>query len=90
LKNLVAIAKAYPAAKFKFGGYTDNTGDAAKNVTLSQKRADAVSAMTNKLGAPAGTIESAKGYGQEWPIEDNATAEGRAMNRRVAVNVKAK
>ena len=90
LKNLVAIAKAYPAAKFKFGGYTDNTGDAAKNVTLSQKRADAVSAMTNKLGAPAGAIESAKGYGQEWPIEDNATAEGRAMNRRVAVNVKAK
>ena len=90
LKNLVAIAKAYPAAKFKFGGYTDNTGDAAKNISLSQKRADAVSAMTNKFGAPAGAIESAKGYGQEWPIADNATPEGRAMNRRVAVNVKAK
>ena len=46
--------------------------------------------MTNKFGAPAGAIESAKGYGLEWPIADNATPVGRAMNRRVAVNVKAK
>lgn len=90
LKNLVAIAKAYPAAKFKFGGYTDNTGTAEVNLQLSQKRADAVSAMTAKFGAPAASIDGAKGYGQEWPVESNETAEGRAMNRRVAVNVKAK
>lgn len=90
LRNLVTISKAFPTAQFKIGGYTDNTGDAAKNVTLSQKRADAVFAKLKELGIAAGGLESAKGYGQEWPIADNATAEGRAQNRRVAVNVKAK
>lgn len=90
LTNMVAIAKAYPAAQFKLGGYTDNTGNAAANVALSQKRADAVVAMLVKMGAAATSITGAKGYGPEWPMADNATAEGRAQNRRVAVNVKAK
>jgi OmpA-OmpF porin, OOP family len=90
LKNMVAISKAYPTAVFKFGGYTDNTGPADKNVTLSQQRADAVAAMVKKLGAAATAISGAKGYGPEYPIGDNNTAEGRAQNRRVAVNVKAK
>ena len=90
LKNLVTIAKAFPAAQFKIGGYTDNSGDAAKNVTLSQKRADAVAAKVKELGIAAGALVSAEGFGQQWPVADNATAEGRAQNRRVAVNVKAK
>ena len=90
LKNLVAISKGYPAAQFKIGGYTDSTGNAASNVTLSQKRSDAVAAMLKKLGIAAGAIAGSKGYGKEWPIADNATPEGRAQNRRVAVNVKAK
>ena len=89
LKNMVAIAKAYPNAKFKFGGYTDNTGNANKNITLSQKRAEAVTAVVKRLGAMA-SFEEAKGYGDKYPIGDNATPEGKAMNRRVAVNVKAK
>lgn len=90
LKNMVAIAKAYPSAQFKFGGYTDSTGDAGKNLALSQRRADAVAAMVKKLGAAEASFVGAKGYGKEWPIGDNKTVEGRAMNRRVAVNVKAK
>lgn len=90
LKNLVAIAKAYPTAQFKVGGYTDNTGDAAANVALSQKRADAVAARVVALGAAKSSIVGAKGYGPEWPVADNATPEGRAQNRRVSVNVKAK
>ena len=52
--------------------------------------ADAVVAMLVKMGAAATSIAGAKGYGPEWPMADNATAEGRAQNRRVAVNVKAK
>jgi OmpA-OmpF porin, OOP family len=91
LKNLVSISKAYPTAVFKFGGYTDNTGAAASNVALSQKRADAVLAMVKKLGGGATSVAGgAKGYGPEFPIGDNNTAEGKAQNRRVAVNVKAK
>ncbi|MBK9487001.1 MAG: DUF937 domain-containing protein [Chitinophagaceae bacterium] len=90
LKNMVAIAKGYPTAQFKLGGYTDNTGSAAGNIALSQKRADAVAATLVKLGAGAKSFMGAKGYGPEWPVADNATGEGRAQNRRVAVNVKAK
>jgi outer membrane protein OmpA-like peptidoglycan-associated protein len=90
LKNIVAIAKSYPDAKFKFGGYTDSTGNDLLNMNISQKRAEAVSALVNKLGAPAGSILEAKGYGEEFPIADNGTTEGKAMNRRVAINVKAK
>lgn len=90
LKNMVAIAKAYPTAQFKFGGYTDNTGDSVKNVALSQKRAEAVASKVKQLGAPVSSVVSAKGYGPQWPIAENNTAEGRSMNRRVAVNVKAR
>ncbi|MEN9549043.1 MAG: hypothetical protein RIR12_1634 [Bacteroidota bacterium] len=90
LKNMVAIAKAYPTATFKLGGYTDNSGDSVKNVTLSQKRADVVMAKLKELGAGTASIVGAAGYGPQWPIGDNGTAEGKAMNRRVAVNVKSK
>ncbi|HQW84347.1 MAG TPA: OmpA family protein, partial [Ferruginibacter sp.] len=90
LKNMVAITKGFPSAQFKIGGYTDNTGSMATNISLSQKRADAVEAILKKLGASSNSFTGAKGYGPEWPIADNATAEGRAQNRRVAVNVKAK
>ena len=90
LKNIVAISKAFPQAQFKLGGYTDNTGDAAANIALSQNRSEAVVAALKKLGAAAKAISGAKGYGPEFPIGDNATAEGKAMNRRVAINVKSK
>lgn len=90
LKNMVAIAKSFPKAVFKMGGYTDNTGDSLANVKLSQKRADAVVAQLIKMGVAKKSIAGAEGYGPQWPIGDNATAEGRAMNRRVAVRVKAK
>lgn len=90
LKNMIAIAKAFPNAKFKIGGYTDNTGDAAKNLALSQKRADAVAAKVKALGIADSAITGAEGFGKEWPIASNDTPEGRAQNRRVAVNVKAK
>ena len=90
LKNIVAISKGFFTAQFKLGGYTDNTGDTAANVALSQKRSDAVVVELKKLGASAKAIFGAKGYGPEFPIGDNATVEGKAMNRRVAINVKSK
>ena len=90
LKNVVAITKAFPSAEFKLGGYTDNTGDSSANIVLSQKRAEAVVAQLKKLGTSAAAITGAKGFGPQWPLQDNATPEGRAQNRRVAVNVKAK
>ncbi|MGY3052645.1 OOP family OmpA-OmpF porin [Pedobacter sp. UYEF25] len=90
LRNMAEITKAFPDAKFKFGGYTDNTGDAAINKPLSQKRAEAVAKLVESFGGPANSFVSPEGYGAEHPIADNENATGRAMNRRVAVNVKVK
>ncbi|WP_343670789.1 OmpA family protein [Chitinophaga sp.] len=90
LHNLALIMKAFPGATFKIGGYTDNTGDSANNVTLSQKRAEAVAAKLSAEGVKAGQITSTAGYGPLYPVGDNSTPEGRAINRRVAVNVKSK
>lgn len=90
LKNIVAITNAFPDAKFKFGGYTDNTGDAALNKPLSQKRAESVAKLVAAYGGKANSFVAPEGFGAEHPIADNETATGRAMNRRVAVNVKAK
>ncbi len=90
LNNIVAISKGFPTAGFKLGGYTDNSGDSAFNVSLSQKRSDAVVASLKKMGALPAAITGSKGYGPQYPIGDNATKEGKAMNRRVAINVKTK
>lgn len=71
-----------PSLKFEIGGYTDNTGADAHNLTLSQERADAVKAQLVSMGVSASRL-TAKGYGDTNPIADNATAAGKANNRRV-------
>lgn len=86
LKNLGAILKAFPDATFKLGGYTDNTGAAAKNVLLSADRANAARMAVVANGIAPGRV-TAEGYGQEHPIVSNDTPEGRAQNRRVDVRV---
>ncbi len=89
LKNIAEIMKAYPNVTIKLGGYTDNTGDPNANLTLSQQRADSVMAELVKLGVDAIRME-AEGYGQEHPVADNSTEEGRAKNRRIDLRVTSK
>ena len=86
LHNIAAILKAYPATHLTIGGYTDNTGDAAQNLKLSQDRADNVTAELVKLGVAKDRL-LAKGYGEEHPVGDNATEAGRAQNRRISMLV---
>ena len=86
LNNIAAILKAYPNVNVKVGGYTDNTGDPAANRTLSQQRADAVRQALTGKGIDAKRMV-AEGYGSNHPVGDNATEEGRAMNRRIALRV---
>lgn len=86
LKNIAEILKAYPAVNIKLGGYTDNTGNAASNLKLSQDRANSVRAELEKLGVDKGRLE-AEGYGQEHPVASNDTEEGRAQNRRISIRV---
>ena len=89
LKNIAEILKAYPNVMIKLGGYTDNTGDPQANLTLSQQRADTVMADLVKLGVDASRMK-AEGYGQEHPVADNSTEEGRAKNRRIDIRVTGK
>ncbi len=66
-------------------GYTDSTGSAARNQTLSQSRADTVmSDMVRYGNIPADRI-TALGRGSDRPIGDNKTADGRQLNRRVEI-----
>jgi OmpA-OmpF porin, OOP family len=69
----------------RVNGYTDNVGSAARNLQLSQKRADSVVAELVQKGISPNRL-TAEGYGEQNPIADNATAEGRAMNRHVSVS----
>lgn len=84
-----AILKAYPKVTMKIGGYTDNTGDPQANLRLSQQRTDAVMAGLVQLGVGADRLK-AEGYGQEHPIADNSTLEGRAKKRRIDIRVTGK
>jgi outer membrane protein OmpA-like peptidoglycan-associated protein len=81
-----AILAAFPAVKLKIGGYTDNVGDAASNQKLSERRAAEVREALVRLGTAPDRL-TAEGYGEQFPVGDNATAEGRAMNRRISMRV---
>ncbi len=81
-----AIKGAPAGTRIEAGGHTDNTGDAAANMTLSQQRADAVVTKLKELGVTDGIL-TAKGYGQDKPIADNTTEEGKARNRRMEFSV---
>lgn len=66
----------------EIGGHTDNVGQAAANQKLSERRAKAVAGFLSSKGVDAKLL-STKGYGDTTPIGDNATAEGKAKNRRI-------
>jgi outer membrane protein OmpA-like peptidoglycan-associated protein len=86
LGNIAVILKAYPNDHIKIGGYTDNSGDPQRNLNLSQDRANGVMADLISLGISPDRLE-AQGYGEQFPVADNSTEEGRAKNRRVSMRV---
>ncbi len=83
LDELAAFLNEHPNTKLEVQGHSDNTGIKAKNKTLSQQRADAVRTyLVEKAGISASRVSS-YGYGDEKPVSDNTTSEGRSKNRRV-------
>jgi len=84
LDSVAAAMRAIPNARWEIGGHTSSMGDAAKNQSLSQRRALAVKAYLARQGVPAASLESV-GYGSSRPLVSNATAAGRRQNMRVEI-----
>ena len=83
LDEVAAVFKEHPElTKIEVQGHTDSKGVPAMNKTLSQQRAESVKKALMKRGIADGRLVP-KGYGQDKPIGDNATDEGRQKNRRV-------
>lgn len=85
--DLYALAdnlNRYPNTRVEVIGHTDNTGSAAYNQDLSQRRAMAVAAVLRGAGVAGGRVV-AYGRGEDLPVASNLTPEGRAQNRRVEI-----
>ncbi len=82
--EIVSLLKKRPDMRVGVEGHTDNAGTPASNKTLSEARAKAVAAAIVAAGISARRVDAA-GFGQERPIADNRTEEGRAKNRRVEI-----
>ena len=89
LAKLSGILMVFHRATVAVAGYTDSTGNTDHNRDLSQRRADAVRALLVDQGIAEGRL-TAKGFGDEYPIADNSTAEGRTENRRVELVIVAR
>ncbi len=86
LDKAAQLVKRFPGFLVEISGHTDNTGNASLNRRISLQRANAVRRYLVGKGA-AGKRLVAVGLGPDRPIADNATAEGRAANRRVEFKI---
>ena len=86
LDALVTTAKQCPDEQFEVDGYTDNTGNAAFNLGLSKRRAEAVVTYLAKHGVTAQHLKAA-GFGEADPVASNDTPQGQAQNRRIEIKV---
>ncbi len=87
LLDVIALLQKYPESSVRIEGYTDNRGSSARNLELSQQRAEAVArVVVEQLGIDASRV-TAVGMGDANPVASNDTREGRDQNRRVVAVV---
>ena len=84
LDKLANFLRQFPDRKLLIEGYTDSVGGDSYNQELSDRRAQAVRDALVQRGVDTSRI-TARGYGKAHPVADNASPEGRAMNRRVEI-----
>ena len=86
LSKLVALLKNNPALKIEVMGHTDNVGDDAKNMKLSENRAKSVCDYLISKGVEQSRVKY-KGYGKTVPLKPNDTDENRQLNRRTEFKI---
>ena len=84
INQMYELMSGEPALKISIEGHTDNTGDAGNNKKLSDDRAKTVMNALIAKGIDKSRLSSI-GWGQEKPVADNRTDEGRTKNRRVEI-----
>jgi outer membrane protein OmpA-like peptidoglycan-associated protein len=87
LRAVASSLQRYPESTVVVEGHTDNTGAAAYNMDLSQRRAGAVASTLVGYGVPSGRVV-AVGRGEDAPVASNLTPEGRQQNRRVEIIIR--
>jgi len=86
LRKLADFLAQYPSRSVLIEGHTDSVGSTVSNESLSRRRADAVDVALVAMGVAARRM-STVGYGETYPVADNATVTNRALNRRVEVYI---
>lgn len=86
LRKLADFLQQYPTRHVLIEGHTDSVGSTSSNESLSLRRADAVDAALGRMGVSTQRMDTA-GYGEAYPVADNATDTNRALNRRVEVYI---
>ena len=84
LDKLAAFLKQFPQRKLLVEGYTDAVGTDAYNMEVSERRAEAIREALVARGVDTTRVVT-KGYGKAYPVADNGSTDGRAVNRRVEV-----
>ncbi|NQD94915.1 OmpA family protein [Pseudomonas sp. CrR25] len=82
--KLVQFLQLNPRRVVRIEGYTDSSGDGRENLELSRARAQTVADVLVDLGIDGKRIE-VQGHGESFPVAENASAKGRAQNRRVEI-----
>ena len=86
IAGIAAEIKKQGATKVRVFGFTDNLGSEAHGDLLSKRRAESVHGVLEQQLASAGITYEIRGYGEDYPISDNSSEEGRRKNRRVEVS----
>jgi outer membrane protein OmpA-like peptidoglycan-associated protein len=88
LREMADVFQKYPNTTISVQGHTDSIGSAAYNKRLSNRRADSVASYLENLGVRSSRVETI-GYGESHRRATNSTAEGRQLNRRVEIKIRA-
>ena len=86
LDGVAGSLQKYPNSLVDVMGHTDSTGSDSYNLDLSRRRAESVANYLVSRGTSRARIATI-GYGEQYPVADNTTEQGRALNRRVEIRI---